>query len=199
MLEVFFIMEIIGTIAFAMSGAFVAIKQKMNVLGVVVLGITTSVGGGVVRDVIIGDTPPSGLMNPEYLLIAVAVSLIVFIPKIRSKINLYSKFFIFVDAVGLGAFTVVGCIKALPFDSILLQLFLGVLTGVGGGVLRDVFAVQKPMIFVKHFYATASLCGAIVFMLLQARNLLLAAVAGVITIVVLRMLAAVFKWNLPRA
>lgn len=199
MLEVFYVMELIGTIAFAMSGAFVAIEQKMDILGVIILGITTSIGGGIIRDILIGIIPPSGLINPIYSVIAIFVSIIVFIPKTRKHINLDRNFFVFVDAIGLGVFTVSGCIKALPFDNILFQLFLGVLTGVGGGVLRDVFATQKPMIFVRHFYALASLIGAIVFMVLQNKNQVIAMIAGVATIVVLRMLAARFKWHLPKA
>ncbi|MCQ2565600.1 MAG: TRIC cation channel family protein [Clostridia bacterium] len=199
MSEVFYVMELIGTIAFAMSGAFVAIEQKMDILGVIILGITTSIGGGIIRDILIGIVPPSGLVNPVYSVIAIIVSVIVFIPKNRKHINLDSKFFVFVDAVGLGVFTVSGCIKALPFDNILFQLFLGVLTGVGGGVLRDVFAAQKPMIFVRHFYALASLIGAAVFMVLQNQNQVIAMIAGVVTITVLRMLAATYKWHLPKA
>ena len=192
-------MELIGTIAFAMSGAFVAIEQKMDILGVIILGITTSIGGGIIRDLLLGIVPPLGLVNPIYSVIAIIVSIIVFIPKIRKHINLDSKFFVFIDAIGLGVFTVSGCIKALPFDNILFQLFLGVLTGVGGGVLRDVFATQKPMIFVRHFYALASLIGALVFMVLQNQSQVIAMIAGVVTIAVLRMLAATFKWHLPKA
>lgn len=199
MSEVFYVMELIGTIAFAMSGAFVAIEQKMDILGVIILGITTAIGGGIIRDLLLGIVPPLGLVNPIYSVIAIIVSIIVFIPKIRKHINLDSKFFVFVDAIGLGVFTVSGCIKALPFDNILFQLFLGVLTGVGGGVLRDVFATQKPMIFVRHFYALASLIGALVFMVLQNQSQVIAMIAGVVTIVVLRMLAATFKWHLPKA
>ena len=199
MLKVFYLMELLGTIAFAMSGAFVAIEQKMDVLGVIILGIITSIGGGIIRDILIGVIPPSGLITPIYAIIAIVVSVIVFIPAIRKYINLDSKFFVFVDAVGLGVFTISGCMKALPFENILFQLFLGVLTGVGGGVLRDVFATQKPMIFVRHFYALASLIGAVVFMVLQNQNEIIAMIAGVVTIVVLRMLAATFKWHLPKA
>lgn len=199
MSEVFYVMELIGTIAFAMSGAFVAIEQKMDIFGVIILGITTSIGGGIIRDLLLGIVPPLGLVNPIYSVIAIIVSIIVFIPKIRKHINLDSKFFVFVDAIGLGVFTVSGCIKALPFDNILFQLFLGVLTGVGGGVLRDVFATQKPMIFVRHFYALASLIGALVFMVLQNQSQVIAMIAGVVTIAVLRMLAATFKWHLPKA
>jgi len=199
MSEAFYVMELIGTIVFAMSGAFVAIEQKMDIFGVIILGITTSIGGGIIRDVLIGAIPPSGLVTPIYSVIAIIVSIIMFIPSIRKHINLSSMFFVFVDAIGLGVFTISGCIKALPFDNILFQLFLGVLTGVGGGVLRDVFATQKPMIFVRHFYALASLIGAVVFMVFQNQNQIVAMSAGVAIIVVLRMLAAKFRWHLPKA
>lgn len=196
---IFKTMEILGTIAFAMSGAFVAIEKKMDILGVVILGMTTAIGGGIVRDVLIGVFPPSGLSNPLYAIIAIVVSLIVFIPKIRSLINLDSALMVFIDAVGLGAFTVIGCEAALSFDNLWLQLFLGVLTGVGGGVLRDIFAAQKPMIFVKHFYATASFVGAVVYSILIPYNSILAMIAGIIAIIILRMLAAKYKWHLPKA
>ena len=199
MLELFFVMELIGTAAFAMSGAFVAIEQKMDILGVITLGITTAIGGGIFRDILIGAVPPSGLVDPIYSVLSVIVAVIVFIPAIRKHIDLDSKFFVFVDAIGLGVFTILGCIKALPFENILFQLFLGVVTGVGGGVVRDVFATKKPMIFVRHFYALASLIGAGVFMLLQNQNQIIAMILGLVTIVSLRMLAATFKWHLPKA
>ena len=85
MVDAFYVMDLIGTIAFAISGAFVAIKQKMDLLGVVFLGITTAIGGGIVRDVLIGDIPPSGLITPIYQIIAIAVSIIVFIPNVRKS------------------------------------------------------------------------------------------------------------------
>ena len=191
--------EIIGTIAFAMSGAIVAIEKKMDVLGVVILGITTAIGGGIIRDLLIGVTPPVSLCKPLFPLIAIAVSLIVFFPKIRRHINMDSMLMVIIDAVGLGAFTIVGCNSAVGFDNILLQIFLGVLTGVGGGVVRDVFAAQMPTIFVKHFYATASLSGAIVYSLILPYSSSAAIISGMLLIVTLRILAAKYKWHLPKA
>ena len=146
MSDLFFAMEIIGTVAFAMSGAIVAIEKKMDILGVVILGMTTAVGGGIIRDILIGVTPPVSLTNPVYIIVALIVSLIMFIKKVHSKINPDSMLLNFIDAVGLGVFTVVGCNSALGYDNILLQIFLGVLTGVGGGVARDIFAARTPVI-----------------------------------------------------
>ena len=191
--------EIIGTVAFAMSGATVAIEKEMDILGVVVLGITTAIGGGIIRDVLIGTLPPVSLCNPEYAIIAIIVSLTVFVPKIRKHINMNSISMVAVDAVGLGAFTIVGCNSAIGFDNIFLQIFLGVLTGVGGGVLRDIFAAQKPKIFVRHFYAMASLFGAITYSLILPYSNSAAIISGMIVVVILRIAAAKYKWHLPKA
>jgi len=195
----YFVFEILGTIAFAISGAMLAIEKKMDILGVVILGLTTAIGGGVIRDVLIGQTPPSCFTHPVYAFTAIIVSLIVFIPWVRKRINIDSKILVFVDAIGLGTFTVIGLQTAMPFDNIWLEVFIAVLTGVGGGVLRDIFAMEKPMIFVRHFYAIASLSGAIVSLILLKWNESFAMITGIIVIVVLRMLAAKYKWHLLKA
>jgi len=195
----YLVFEIIGTIAFALSGAMVAIGKKMDILGITILGVTTATGGGIIRDLLIGSTPPTALVHPLYPLIAVITSLVIFIPGIRKYVHLDSVVWILIDALGLGTFTVLGCQTAIPFHNIWLQIFLGVLTGVGGGVLRDVFAAEMPIIFVKHLYAVASLLGAIIYSCLLQVNENLAVLAGILSVVVLRMLAARNKWNLPRA
>ena len=191
--------EILGTIAFAASGAMTAIEKKMDLLGVVILGITTAVGGGILRDLLIGSTPPAALQHPAYAFLAFGVSVLVFLPGIRKHIDLDRPFVVFIDAVGLGTFTVIGCKTGASFDNSALQIFLGVMTGVGGGVMRDVFAAEKPMIFVKHFYALASLIGAVCFTLLMPVNEGLSMLIGIFVVVVLRMLAAKYKWHLPKA
>ncbi len=192
-------LEILGTIAFAVSGAMVAIRKKMDILGVVILGVTTAIGGGIFRDLLIGVTPPASLTNPLYACIAIAVSLLVFIPFVRKRIDENKMAFVTIDALGLGTFTVVGIAAAADIENVFLQVFLGVLTGVGGGVVRDIFAAQMPMIFVRHFYAVASLCGAVVCVALYPLNRELAQIVGIAVIVVLRVAAAKYKWNLPRA
>ncbi len=195
----YFIFEIMGTIAFAISGAMVAIENKMDILGVVILGVTTAIGGGIMRDILIGHTPPTSLEHPLYALISIIVSLIIFFPVFRKKLNLNNWLWVLIDAIGLGIFTVIGLKTALPFNKIWLQIFLGVLTGVGGGVLRDIFAAQKPMIFVRHFYALASLIGAVLCTILMPVNENLATITSIILVVILRMLAAKYKWELPKA
>lgn len=193
------ILELLGTAAFAVSGAMTGIRNHMDILGVAVLGMTTAVGGGILRDVIVGMTPPTAFTTPVYALAALIISLIVFIPGIRGRVNTDSFALTLVDAVGLGVFTVVGVRSGMAWDNLFLQIFLGTVTGVGGGVLRDIFAMQKPVIFVKHFYAVASIAGAAVCALLYPLSPEPAMIAGACVIIVLRVLAARYRWNLPKA
>lgn len=170
----------------------------MDILGVVILGVTTAIGGGIIRDVLMGVTPPQPLTNPLYAGISMAVSLFVFLPPVRGRIDVDNMAFVALDALGLGTFTVIGIETASVLNNIFLQIFHGVLTGVGGGVLRDIFAAQKPLIFIKRFYAVASLIGAIVCIIVYPFYKKSAMILGIITIIILRVLAAKFKWNLPK-
>ena len=193
------IIELIGTIAFAVSGAVVGINKKMDILGVSVLGMMTAVGGGVIRDLLIGKTPPAAFSDPVYMLTALAVSLIVFIPAVSRRINLDRFLWVLTDSVGLGAFTIVGVTAGLPFDNHFFAVFLGIVTGVGGGVFRDICAGEIPMIFRKHFYACPCIISAVACTLLYPYSDTLAILVGFTTAVLLRLLAARFKWHLPKA
>ena len=199
-MRILLILEIIGTIAFAISGASVAIEKKMDIFGVAILGLTTAVAGGIIRDIIIGETPPMAFREPIYALLAIAVSLVMFIPKIRSLINKPNSVpLIIMDSVGLAVFTVIGVRAGMAYGNVFLALFVGVLTGVGGGVLRDLFAGNRPYIFIKHFYACASLIGAICAVGLWYFGELIAMISGAAVTLILRLLAAKFKWSLPKA
>lgn len=201
------ILELIGTVAFAVSGAILAIRKKMDIFGVAVLALTTAVGGGMIRDVLLGVTPPATFRNPVYAITAVCVAVIVFFKPIRHYLAgthaLYQRTMLVMDSLGLGIFTVVGvsmAYAAQPQAGVFLAVFVGVLTGVGGGVLRDVMAGDMPYIFVKHIYACASLAGALLCALLWPyAGQMIPMLAGAAAVVVIRILSAVFKWNLPRA
>ena len=205
-----FIIEIIGTIAFASSGAMVGIKKQMDLLGVCVLGMTTAVGGGMIRDLILGVTPPVMFQNPTYALLAIAFSIFVFCSMyfFQGKLEksrfyeVYDKLMMVFDSLGLGLFTVVGVNTALNIGyetTGFLQIFVGVLTGVGGGVLRDIMAGNTPYIFIKHVYASASIFGAAACVLVGKRfGELPAMLIGATVVFVIRVLAARYKWNLPR-
>ncbi len=203
---VIFILEIIGTVAFAWSGAIVGIKKEMDVFGVVILGTVTSVGGGIIRDLILGKTPPTTFVNPVYALVAMAVAIITFIPFVRRQFLMHQKrneiSMLVMDSLGLGIFTVVGIGVAYEVAqfNILLFSFVGVITGVGGGVLRDMMAGQTPYIFVKHFYACASLIGALLtIVLIPLCGITPAMLIGAAAVIILRFLAAYYRWSLPRA
>ena len=163
------IFEIIGTISFAVSGAMTAINKKMDIFGVIILGTVTAVGGGAIRDLVLGINPPVTFTSPVYAVVAAVTAIIVFIPAVleflHKKKAIYDYVLLIMDSLGLAVFTVIGIQTAVSNTSgfnWFLLLFVGVITGIGGGVLRDIMAGNIPYIFVKHFYASASLIGAAV-------------------------------------
>ena len=202
------ILEIIGTVAFAVSGALIAIEKHMDLLGVATLGVVTAVGGGVIRDLILGVTPPLAFRHPQNALIAIAASLLIFLPWVRNHLRanrrLFDQALLIMDTLGLGVFTVLGISNTMLFaaePNWFLLIFVGVITGVGGGVLRDVLAGNTPFIFVKHIYACASIAGALVCILIWEYLLSpnLALFMGMLVVIVIRMLSARYHWNLPKA
>ena len=202
-------LEILGTIAFAVSGAFVAIKAKFDAFGVLVIGCLTAVGGGILRDILIGAVPPAIFSRLYVLGIAAATSLGVFIiayiyrrqfDRLRERIERINTVF---DAVGLAAFTAMGteiAFTAGVWHNPFLSVTLGVLSGVGGGILRDILTETPPYIFKKHIYAVASIGGAALYYV--ARYYLdytvLATALTLITVVTVRLLAAHYRWSLPK-
>lgn len=207
-----YIIEIIGTIAFASSGALLAMEKHMDIFGVCILGITTAVGGGIIRDVVLGNTPPNVFRDSSYVIVSIIVSTLLFILMyMKNRLNLlifdkvklfYHKAMMWMDAIGLGIFTVVGINTAITKgyeEHIFLLIFVGMVTGIGGGMLRDVMALRTPFVFVKHVYASASLVGAIAYIWLI--NYVPTAVGMAIAasiVVAIRVAAAHYKWNLPK-
>lgn len=208
--SIFFLVEAVGTIAFASSGAMVAIRQELDLLGVIVLGVTTAVGGGMMRDIILGKVPPSLFLNSIYVVMSFVTVLIIFlIVRLNQRIlesrsiEAYEKVMNIFDAIGLGAFTVTGIDTAVMAgygDYHFMSVFLGVLTGVGGGILRDMMAGQTPFILRKHVYACASIAGGLCYVFLS--NVIegdAAMVSSAFLVVLIRMLATHYCWNLPTA
>ena len=199
--------ELLGTVAFAASGAMVGIRKKMDILGVCVLALCVAIGGGVMRDIILGSTPPVTFQNPIYAICAIGVAIIIFLPRVRLFIShhdhAYGLSMFWMDSIGLGIFTAMGvqrCFETVPEAGIFLAVFVGVLTGVGGGVLRDVLAGDTPYIFVKHFYASASIIGAFVCVTFwSSLNHSACIVICSALVVLLRFLAARYHWSLPKA
>ena len=205
--SIFFIFEIIGVIAFSLSGALTAMKKEMDIFGACVLGMTTAIGGGIIRDLILGVSPPVAFVNPLQAVLGLAIPAVTYLPFIqkffaRNEHKVQALSLMIADSVGLGVFTVVGvnaCFNTIPSPNAFTAIFLGVITGVGGGVMRDVMSMNLPKIFVKHFYACASIAGAVVAFLLRLWfDALFASIAGAIVVIALRFLASFLRWNLPK-
>lgn len=201
--------DLIGTIAFALSGSAVAIQKKMDIFGVNILAITTACGGGVIRDLIIGNTPPNMFRNPFYVIIAAICANLFFVcayqhQHIPEKAgHLYDKTLFWFDTLGLAAFAVDGVMVGIDAgysDNHFLLVFLSFLTSVGGGVLRDMMANELPYIFIKHIYALAAISGSILMVATYDiyGDSTLAMVFGFSLVILLRFMAEQFNWNLPR-
>lgn len=206
---VYFIVEILGTIAFATSGAMVAISKKVDIFGVLVLSAITALGGGCLRDILIGTLPPRMFSDYRYVVVATVVALIVFVVAYIFR-DLYEKSQKIVDsvnnifdAVGLGVFTVTGVQMAIESGfkmNSVLAVCLGVITGIGGGVLRDVMLGEIPFVLKKRIYALASIAGGVVYynLVLTSFGRTKSIIVAVAVTFVIRILATVFKLNLPK-
>ena len=199
-MTVLYALDLIGTAAFAASGAWVAVRSRMDLFGVLVLGLVTAVGGGTLRDLLVGDLPPFSLQDETYLYISIAAALTVFV--CRSRFEIMEGQLLILDAVGLGTFVVIGTTKALDFQlGFLGAALMGVMTGTAGGVLRDILANQVPLILRKEIYASACLVGSVLLVTLEhfGTSRPTAALLSAATVILLRLLAIKYKWSLPRS
>jgi uncharacterized membrane protein YeiH len=194
------VLDLFGTMAFAVTGAFKAIEHKSDIVGIIILATITGIAGGVLRDIVFGRIPPIAVANPLYLIITVATGVALFFlyRVLKKHWNLFLKF----DAIGLGVFTIIGATIAYNLMGLnfLAMAFAGVLTAVGGGILRDVFVNEIPIVFVKELYASASFVGVVIFFGLLAAgvNLNVAAIPSIVAVTGLRLLAMKYNWNLPQ-
>ncbi len=205
------VLELIGTCAFAISGAVLGITKRFDIFGVIFSGIITALGGGTIRDLLLGNLPPAMFRNYIYLIFAVATSVLTFIiasilkNKFSENIVVIDKVNNIFDAIGLGVFTIVGMNVAIRngfVHNFFFVVFLGMTTGCGGGILRDVIVSEVPFVLKKRVYAVASIVGGIVYYLMYItfdQSAVLSAVVGIALIFALRILASVFKWDLPKA
>lgn len=203
------IFDLIGTVAFAISGAITGIEKRMDIFGVNILAILTACGGGLLRDIVMGDFPPHMFVNPLYVAVSVVVANIVFLimyfhrPIPQKFTGLYDRGLFVCDTLGLGAFMVDGVMIGANFgydEDLFFLVFLGFITGVGGGVLRDVLSNQMPAIFRKHVYALPVIIGAILMVALHEFTGMwhAAMIAGFALVLLLRVMARHFLWNLPK-
>lgn len=200
------ILELIGTVAFAIGGSILAIKNKMDILGVIILSIIAALGGGLIRDVVINSDAIVLFTQPIYLATAVITALIIFIifyssKKIEFLDNEHFKFCLnIIDGIGLGVFVVIGANAAFSItDNMLLILFSSLITGVGGGMIRDLLVNRIPNIFRKHIYAVAALIGLIVYVGFSYIDLsMIGALLCIIIVTLIRILSHHLKLSLPK-
>ena len=193
------LLDLFGTMAFAVTGSFKAIEQKSDIVGVIILSIITGLAGGIIRDIVFGRFPPIAIIDPMYLIITISTGIAIFFlyPQVKKHWNLFIKF----DAIGLGVFTVIGATVAYTLygHNFLVMAFAGVLTAIGGGILRDVFVNQIPIVFIKELYVSVSFVGILIFyILLIFTDSNIAALIAVVSVTTIRLLAIKYEWNLPR-
>lgn len=195
------LLDFFGTAAFALTGAFKAIEKKADLFGIIVLATITGVAGGVTRDVIFGIFPPMVISNPMYVSVTLGSGLIIFF--LYSKIKKAQTLFLNFDAIGLGVFTVIGASVAYGLFGVnFLPIVLGgMITAIGGGIIRDILANQTPVVLVKELYASASFLGVVIFflVLLLGGDQIYGMLLGLISTSSLRFFAMKYKWNLPKA
>ena len=195
-----YVLDLFGTMAFAVTGAFKAIEHKADIVGIIILATITGVAGGTIRDVILGKELPNSLIDPSYVIITVVSAIVIFL--LHSKMKKHWNIFLKFDAIGLGVFTVIGATFAYNMFGMnfLVIVLSGMLTAIGGGILRDVFVSQTPIVFVKELYASASFLGAAVFYLviLLTNDVYAGTISGLLLATGLRMVAMKYNWNLPK-
>ena len=203
----FFIVEIIGTIAFAISGAMTAIERRLDLFGVLFLGATTAIGGGIFRDILLGQTPPQAFINYVYMLTAVVTAALIFLlayvnTQRKTPLPFLSDDLLnFFDAAGLGIFSVIGVqntINAGFGDNAFFCIFLGMLTGGGGGMLRDIMSQTTPAVLRKHIYALASIGGSLCYYLLHGVHEEIAILVTTVGVILIRLMASNYRLTLPR-
>lgn len=190
-------LDLLGTLVFAISGVLAAVEKKFDLVGAFILGFVTAVGGGTLRDILIGETPVGWMRNLNYLyVIVLALPICYFGLPFLSRLR---KGFFFFDSLGIGLFCVLGYLKTISLGlSPVIAIMMGVVTAVFGGVIRDVLSNEIPLIFRKEIYATACLVGILVFMLLEMfQGIQWINIAIAITaVVIIRYLSVINNWGL---
>ena len=194
------VLDLIGTFAFAISGGVAGVRHRLDVFGILVLSVAAATAGGIVRDVLIGSVPPAAIGDWRYLAVALLAGLITFFwhPAVDRMRNLVLLF----DSAGLGVFAVAGTVKALAFDlSPMAAVLLGVLTGVGGGMARDILVARIPTVLHAELYAVAALAGSTVVIIGDVMGVPsgVVAPAGAVLCFGLRVGAIRKGWKLPLA
>lgn len=195
----FYCLQIIGTIFFAISGALSAYKKDFDLTGVMLIAFAVGNGGGTLRDILIGATPVFWMQQPMYIFLTMLTGLVVFF--VAEHFDVTSRAFLIADALGLGIFAITGAQKTLSMGlSPVVAVMMGVLSAVGGGIIRDILSGEIPLILKPEIYATAALAGATVFVFLHVYFPEIKYVAGIacsLTVIVIRLGTIQWGWKLP--
>tara|TARA_B110000037_G_scaffold178022_1_gene203572 strand:+ start:1343 stop:1972 length:630 start_codon:yes stop_codon:yes gene_type:complete len=198
-MEVIYVLDILGTFAFAISGALVALDKKFDIFGVIIIAFVTAVGGGMLRDVLINAHPINWIGDLNYLYIIFSAVLFTFL--FKSKIAYLSKTMFLFDTIGISVFTLLGLQKGLSYDlHPIIAIIMGMISAVFGGVLRDVLTAKIPLIFEKEVYASACLTGGISYLILNYFKVdeNINFIVSAIVIASIRAVAVKFHLELPK-
>lgn len=190
-------LDLAGTFVFALSGALVGVRKQLDVLGVLVLAAITGLGGGMMRDVLIGAAPPATLADWRYLLVPMLAGLVVF--RFHPRLSKIERYINWSDALGLGLFCVTGSAKAMLFGlGPVPSALMGILTGIGGGVLRDLLAGRTPVVLKQEVYALPALAGSVVVVVAWQYGVYFpwVAIVAALVCIILRLLAIHYRWEM---
>ncbi|NOJ28646.1 MAG: hypothetical protein DA328_00580 [Nitrososphaeraceae archaeon] len=193
------VLDLIGTIIFAFTGAFKAIENKYDLFGIIVLSSITGFFGGVMRDVLLGKIPPYAFVDPFYIIMTVLTGILTFYIYPLLK---YKDLFIKLDAIGLGVFSIIG--SGIAFNlfglNYIIMALSGIITAIGGGIIRDILVNETPLIFVKELYVTSSFIGITIFFMLLyiGMDYNISSLIGIGIIILFRFISMKYGWNLPR-
>ncbi|SDE60106.1 Uncharacterized membrane protein YeiH [Pricia antarctica] len=194
----YFIIDLLGTIAFAISGVLVAMEKKLDMFGVLIIAFVTAVGGGTLRDLLIGSTPVFWMRDYSY--ISIIIGTVIFAVLFAKHLHNFRKTLLLFDAIGIGLFTMVGIEKGLAYDLLpIICIALGTITACFGGVIRDILCNQIPAVFSKEIYATPCILGGIIYFVLIRLPFedAYAYSIAITVIIVVRLLALRFGISLP--
>jgi uncharacterized membrane protein YeiH len=198
-MDIVYALDLLGTAAFAASGALMGVRKRMDLLGVIVLGVVTATGGGVVRDLLLNDAPPFCFKNEFYLYLSVGVAIIVFLAP--GRFERIRKEMLLLDALGLGTFLVIGTSKALAFKlGFMGSILMGVMTATCGGMIRDVLSNEIPLILQREIYASACVAGGAALYLMNQAGFAepLRLTVAALLVIAIRFAAILKGWQLPR-
>jgi len=199
-MRLLYLFDLLGTFAFAISGAVAGVRKNFDLYGIIVLALVTAVGGGTIRDVLVGRIPPFIFKDINYFLISIAAALITFF--FHKYVEKTYKLLLIMDAIGLGVFTVIGISVGLQYNiGYFGAVVMGVMTGTFGGMIRDVLQKEVPLVLQKEIYASACIIGGIIFVvfdILKIDNVLNVVISGV-AVFLIRFVAIQKNWHLPKA